>query len=60
MASGFRTSTIVTSEVPSKGWHELIATATHADAICDRLIQRPQAHLKGPSRPRPEDDTTTK
>jgi DNA replication protein DnaC len=51
-------STIVTSQVPPKRWHEHIADPTHADAICDRLIHN--AHklvLKGPSRRRPEDET---
>ena len=51
-------STIVTSQVPPKRWHEHIAEPTHADAICDRLIHN--AHklvLKGPSRRRPEDET---
>lgn len=49
-------STIVTSQVPYKRWHEHVADPTHADAICDRLIHN--AHkltLKGPSRRRPED-----
>jgi DNA replication protein DnaC len=44
-------STIVSSQVPSKKWHEHIADPTHADAICDRLLHN--AHrivLKGPSR----------
>lgn len=44
-------STIVTSQVPPKKWHEHIAEPTHADAICDRLMHN--AHrlvLKGPSR----------
>jgi len=54
-------STIVTSQVPYKRWHELIADPTHADAICDRLIHNAhKLNLKGPSRRRPEDDTTTK
>jgi DNA replication protein DnaC len=44
-------STIVTSQVPPKKWHEYINEPTHADAICDRLVHN--AHrlvLKGPSR----------
>ncbi len=44
-------STIITSQVPPKKWHEHIAEPTHADAICDRLMHN--AHrlvLKGPSR----------
>jgi DNA replication protein DnaC len=53
-------STIVTSQVPYKRWHEHIADPTHADAICDRLIHNAhKLNLKGPSRRRPEDDTPT-
>jgi DNA replication protein DnaC len=51
-------STIVTSQLPPKRWHEHIADPTHADAICDRLIHN--AHklvLKGPSCRRPEGET---
>jgi DNA replication protein DnaC len=43
-------STIVTSQVPTKTWHEMLADPTVADAICDRLVHN--AHvlsLKGPS-----------
>jgi DNA replication protein DnaC len=43
-------STIVTSQVPTKNWHEILADPTIADAICDRLVHN--AHvvaLKGPS-----------
>jgi DNA replication protein DnaC len=49
-------STIVTSQLPPKRWHEHIAEPTHADAICDRLIHN--AHrlvLKGPSKRKPEE-----
>lgn len=45
-----RASTLVTSQLPVKAWHEVIGEATLADAICDRLI--PAAHkieLKGAS-----------
>lgn len=45
-----RASTIVTSQLAVKLWHEVIGEPTLADAICDRLI--PAAHkidLKGPS-----------
>jgi DNA replication protein DnaC len=45
-----RRSTIVTSQVPVKHWHELIADPTIADAILDRLVHT--AHrlaLDGPS-----------
>ena len=43
-------STVVTSQVPTKSWHEMLADPTLADAICDRLDHN--AHvlaLKGPS-----------
>jgi len=45
-----RTSTVVTTQVPTKNWHESLADPTVADAICDRLIHN--AHvlaLRGPS-----------
>jgi DNA replication protein DnaC len=45
-----RCSTVVTSQVPIKTWHEMLADPTLADAICDRLVHN--AHvlwLKGPS-----------
>ncbi len=44
-------STIVTSQLPPGQWHDYLADATLADAICDRLLHN--AHrlvLKGPSR----------
>jgi len=43
-------STVITSQVPPKSWHEMLADPTIADAICDRLVHN--AHvlwLKGPS-----------
>jgi DNA replication protein DnaC len=43
-------ATVVTSQVPTKTWHEMLADPTVADAICDRLVHN--AHvlsLKGPS-----------
>ena len=43
-------STVVTSQVPTKTWHEMLTDPTVADAICDRLVHN--AHvlsLKGPS-----------
>lgn len=45
-----RTSTVITSQVPTKTWHEMLADPTIADAICDRLVHN--AHvlsLRGPS-----------
>jgi len=43
-------STVVSSQVPTKTWHEMLVDPTVADAICDRLVHN--AHvlsLKGPS-----------
>ena len=45
-----RTSTVITTQVPTKTWHEALADPTIADAICDRLVHN--AHvlkLGGPS-----------
>ena len=45
-----RASTLITSQVPVKAWHEVIGEPTLADAICDRLVH--SAHvidLQGPS-----------
>jgi DNA replication protein DnaC len=45
-----KTSTVVTTQVPTKNWHEKLADPTMADAICDRVIHN--AHviaLRGPS-----------
>lgn len=45
-----RGSTVITSQVPTKTWHEALSDPTIADAICDRLIHN--AHiitLRGPS-----------
>lgn len=45
-----RCSTVITSQVPTKQWHEALADPTIADAICDRTIHN--AHmlgLRGPS-----------
>ena len=45
-----RASTIVTSQLPVKSWHEVIGEATLADAICDRLIHGAhRIELKGPT-----------
>src|SRR5262249_26535326 len=44
-------STIITSQLPPSQWHDYLADATLADAICARLLHN--AHrlvLKGPSR----------
>ncbi len=45
-----RSSTVVTTQVPTKNWHEALTDPTIADAICDRLVHN--AHvlsLKGGS-----------
>jgi DNA replication protein DnaC len=45
-----RTSTVITTQLPTKNWHEALADPTLADAICDRLVHN--AHvlkLTGPS-----------
>jgi DNA replication protein DnaC len=45
-----RASTLVTSQLPVKAWHEAIGEATLADAICDRLIHGAhRIELKGAS-----------
>jgi DNA replication protein DnaC len=38
-----RSSTVVTSQLPTKSWHQAIGEATIADAICDRLVHN--AHV---------------
>jgi len=44
-------STIVTSQLPIKKWHEWIGDPTLADAILDRLVHNAyKVRLKGPSR----------
>jgi DNA replication protein DnaC len=43
-------STVVTSQVPMKTWHEILADPTVADAICDRRVHNTHVlSLKGPS-----------
>jgi DNA replication protein DnaC len=45
-----RSSTVITTQVPTKTWHEALIDPTIADAICDRLVHN--AHvvkLGGPS-----------
>ncbi|MGH7270519.1 MAG: IS21-like element helper ATPase IstB [Polyangiaceae bacterium] len=36
-------STVITSQLPTKTWHQAIGDATMADAICDRLVHN--AHV---------------
>jgi len=45
-----RSSTVITTQMPTKTWHETLGDPTIADAICDRLVHN--AHvlaLRGPS-----------
>jgi DNA replication protein DnaC len=45
-----RASTLITSQIPVKAWHDLIGEPTLADAICDRLIHTAYViELSGPS-----------
>jgi DNA replication protein DnaC len=45
-----RASTLITSQVPVKAWHDLIGEPTLADAICDRLVHTAYViELAGPS-----------
>jgi DNA replication protein DnaC len=44
-------STIITSQLAPKDWHDYLADPTLADAICDRVLHRAHAIvLRGPSR----------
>jgi len=60
-----KTSTVITSQLPTKSWHEALGDPTIADAICDRLVHN--AHvlsLRGSSLRRqkglkPQPDTRT-
>ena len=38
-----RSSTIITTQLPTKSWHEALGDPTIADAICDRLVHN--AHV---------------
>ncbi len=38
-----RKSTLITSQIPVKAWHEVIGEPTLADAILDRIVHR--AHM---------------
>jgi len=54
-------STIMTSQLSHKRWHEHLNEPTHAEAICDRIIHN--AHkvvLKGPSKRKPEEQESDK
>lgn len=62
-----KSSTVLTSQLPTKTWHEALGEPSIADAICDRLVHN--AHvltLKGPSirrqkglKPQPETTPAT-
>lgn len=44
------TSTIITTQLPIKTWHDVIGEATIADAICDRLLAKAyKIELRGES-----------
>jgi DNA replication protein DnaC len=46
-----RSSTIVTSQLPQKAWHEYLGEPTVADAILDRVVHNAyKVKLKGPSK----------
>jgi DNA replication protein DnaC len=57
-----KSSTVITSQLPTKTWHESLEDPTVADAICDRIVHN--AHvlsIKGPSLRKTKglgDDTT--
>ena len=54
-------STIITSQVPTKTWHEMLADPTIADAICDRLVHNAHlVELRGPSMRKKKGLKTTK
>jgi len=54
-------STIVTSQIPVKHWHELIGDSTIADAILDRLVHNSyRIELDGPSRRKMKNETNKK
>lgn len=45
-----KTSTVITTQVPTKTWHEALSDPTMADAICDRLVHNAHViRLGGPS-----------
>ena len=49
-----RASTIIATQVPVEGWHDMIGDPTYADAILDRLVHNAyRIELRGESiRPR--------
>ena len=56
-----RASTIIATQVPVDGWHEMIDDPTYADAILDRLVHNAyRIELRGDSRRRQGADASTK
>jgi DNA replication protein DnaC len=54
-------STLVTSQLPTKHWHEIIADQTLADAMLDRLVHNAyRINLKGESMRKKKSDLTQK
>lgn len=54
-------STIITSQVPVKKWHELIGDSTIADAILDRIVHNSyRIELKGESMRKSKEDDSKK
>lgn len=54
-----KTSTIVTSQLPTENWHEALGDATLGDAILDRLVHNGyKIALEGPSKRKPQSKTT--
>ncbi len=54
-------STLVTSQLPTKHWHQIIADQTLADAILDRLVHNAyRINLKGESMRKKKSDLTQK
>ena len=56
-----KNSTIITSQLPVKNWHELFGDATVADAIMDRLVYSShRIELEGPSMRKLQKESLTK
>jgi len=56
-----KNSTIITSQLPVKNWHELFGDATIADAIMDRLVYSShRIELEGPSLRKMQKENLTK
>jgi DNA replication protein DnaC len=52
-----RRSTVITSQLPVKKWHEIIGDPTLADSILDRVVHRAhRIELKGPTMRKPPSD----